>query len=288
MKRILMLIVCVLALNFTISGASASEVTVRDDLGKYFTGFTGTFVMYDPAADHYVIYNEAQSQKRLSPCSTFKIYNSLIGLETGVLDQEDVFTLIKWNGKKYDFPYWNHDHTLASATKESVVWYFQELASRIGQERMQKYLNKIDYGNKDISGGLTTFWLRSSLKISALEQVNLLNKLYANQLPFSATTQAIVEKNITLSDNNGIKLMGKTGSGLENGKWTLGWFVGCIENQGHRYIVATNIEPLDGGKKETKQQLKKDYETTVSSLDGANGGKAREITKQIAKELNLL
>lgn len=289
MKRLLMLVLCVLALNFTISGASASAITVRDDLGKYFTGFTGTFVMYDPAADHYVIYNETQSQKRLSPCSTFKIYNSLIGLETGVLDQEDVYTLYKWNGTKYAFPYWNHDQTLASATRDSVVWYFQELAARIGQERMQEYLNKIDYGNKDISGGLTKFWLGSSLEISAVEQVNLLHKLYANELPFSATTQAIVERNITLSDHDGIKFMGKTGSGLQNGKWTLGWFVGCIENQGHRYIVATNIEPLHGEAKQvTKQPFKKDYATTISSLDGANGGKAREITKQIARELNLL
>ncbi|MBP2664355.1 MAG: mecR1, partial [Firmicutes bacterium] len=233
---------------------------------KYFTGFTGTFVMYDPANDHYVIYNELQSKKRLSPCSTFKIYNSLIGLETGVLDQEDVFTLFKWNGTKYDFPYWNHDHTLASATQESVVWYFQELASRIGQERMQEYLNKIDYGNRDMSGGLTTFWLRSSLQISAIEQVNLLNKLYSKQLPFSASTLAVVKKNITLSDSNGIKFMGKTGSGFADGKWISGWFVGCIEKHGQRYIVATNIE----------------------ALDGATGGKAREITKMIAKELNLL
>lgn len=268
MKKILMLVLCLVTFSFTLnSAAAATEITVRNDLGKYFDGFTtGTFVMYDVAADKYVIYNEPQSKKRLSPCSTFKIYNSLIGLETGVLDQEDVYTLYKWNGVKYNFPYWNHDHTLASATRESVVWYFQELAAHIGQERMQEYLNRIEYGNRDISGGLTTFWLGSSLQISAIEQVNLLNKLYANQLPFSASTQAVVKKNITLADGNGITFMGKTGSGLKNGKWNLGWFVGCIENQGRRYLVATNIE----------------------AMDGANGGKAREITKLIAKDLGIL
>jgi bla regulator protein BlaR1 len=253
-------------LSFAINCVNAAEVTIRDDLGKYFEGFTGTFVMYDQTSDHYIIYNEPQSQKRLSPCSTFKIYNSLIGLETGVLDHEDVYTLYKWNGYRYDFPYWNHDHTLASATKESVVWYFQELASRIGEKRMQEYLDKINYGNHDISGGLTTFWLRSSLQISAMEQVNLLNKLYSDQLPFSSETKAVVTKNITLSDNNGVKFMGKTGSGFQDGKWILGWFVGCIENQGHRYIVATNIE----------------------AADGAPGGKTREITKLIAKDLGIL
>lgn len=266
MKKLFVLILCMMALSFTAYKADAAEVMVRNDLGKYFEGFTGTFVMYETATDNYIIYNEAQSKKRLSPCSTFKIYNSLIGLETGVLDQEDVFTLFKWNGVKYDFPYWNHDHTLASATRESVVWYFQELASRIGQERMQEYINKIEYGNQDISGGLTTFWLRSSLQISAMEQVQLLNKLYANQLPFAASTQAIVKKNITLSDENGVIFMGKTGSGFENGKWLLGWFVGCIEKNGQWYIVATNLE----------------------APDDATGAKAREITKQIAKELGIL
>jgi bla regulator protein BlaR1 len=93
----------------------------------------------------------------------------------------------------------------------------------------------------------------------------LLNKLYAGQLPFSSDVVAVVKKNITLSDKDGIKFMGKTGSSFPNGKWTLGWFVGCVEKDGRRYILATNIEG-----------------------DGAQGGKAREITKAIAKELGVL
>ena len=101
----------------------------------------------------------------------------------------------------------------ASATRESVVWYFQELAARIGPERMQEYIDKIGYGNKDISGGLTTFWLGSSADF-ALEQVDLLNKLYSGQLPFSAANTAILQKNITFSEDGGTKLMGKTGSAL--------------------------------------------------------------------------
>ena len=161
------------------TGSGAADISVRDEFAAHFAGFTGTFVMYDPAGDKYVVYNEPQSKKRLSPCSTFKIYNSLIGLETGVLDQEDVYTLFKWNRTQYSFPYWNHDHT-GIGHPESVVWYFQELAALyIGPERMQEYIDKIGYGNKDISGGLTTFWLGSSLQISALEQVDLLNKLYS-------------------------------------------------------------------------------------------------------------
>ena len=249
-----------------LTSMSSVDFVVREDFKQCFEGFTGTFIMYDETNDRYVVFNEPQSVKRLSPCSTFKIYNSLIGLETAVLDKEDVYTLYKWNGTQYPFPAWNHDQTLASATRESVVWYFQVLASRIGAERMQSYLDKIEYGNRDISGGLTTFWLRSSLQISAREQVDLLHRLYSGKLPISPDNVEIVKKNITLSENNGVHLMGKTGSGFEERKWILGWFVGCVEKQGNRYFFATNIQ----------------------SPDGATGGKAREITKSILKDLGVL
>jgi bla regulator protein BlaR1 len=190
----------------------------------------------------------------------------LIGLETGVLDQNDARTRLTWDGTHYDIAGWNREHTLASATRESVVWYFQTLAGRIGAERMQLYLDRIGYGNRDISGGLTRFWLRSSLQISAMEQVDVLNRLYAGALPFSAAARAIVLKNITLSNENGIKFMGKTGSGYQDGKWIFGWFVGYIETQGKVYVFATNVE----------------------GEDEASGVKAREITRQIAKDLGLL
>jgi beta-lactamase class D len=131
---------------------------------------------------------------------------------------------------------------------------------------MQSYVDKLEYGNRDISGGLTTFWLRSSLQISAREQVDLLHRLYSGKLPISSDNVEIVKKNITLSENNGVRLMGKTGSGFEDGKWILGWFVGCVEKQGNHYFFATNIQ----------------------APDGATGGKAREITKLILKDLGVL
>lgn len=268
MKRWFLVVLTLILVNSGLmTSADAATLVAREDFGKYFEGFTtGTFVMYDEANDQYTVFNQPQSTNRLSPCSTFKIYNSLAGLETGVLDQEDVYTLMKWNGTQYTFPAWNHDQTLASATKDSVVWYFQELASRIGTEKMQSYLDQIEYGNRDISGGLTTFWLRSSLQISAREQVDLLHKLYSGKLSASPENVSVVKKNITLSEDNGVRFMGKTGSGLEDNKWILGWFVGCAEKQGKRYFFATNIQ----------------------GSDGAIGGKAREITKLILKDLQVL
>ncbi len=268
MKRVLLVLLSIVIINVGLmTSSSAATIIEKQEFEKYFEGFTAsTFVMYDEANDRYTVFNESQSIKRLSPCSTFKIYNSIAGLETGILDKEDVYTLFKWDGKHYTFPAWNHDQTLASATKESVVWYFQELATRIRTERMQTYLDKIQYGNRDISGGLTTFWLRSSLEISAREQVDMLHKLYSGNLQVSPENVEIVKKNITLSAKNNVFFMGKTGSGFQNDKWILGWFVGCVEKEGNRYFFATNIQ----------------------ALDGATGGKAREITKLILKDLEIL
>ncbi|MBP2652516.1 MAG: mecR1 [Firmicutes bacterium] len=267
MRKIFLLLLSAVVINFSlITGASAAGSLVKSDFDKYFAGYNGTFVLYDENNDRYIVFNDSQSKKRLSPCSTFKIYNSLIGLETGVLNQKDADTLVRWDGTQYSFPAWNHDQTLASATRDSVVWYFQKLATKIGPERMQEYLNKFGYGNRDISGGLTSFWLRSSLQISAREQVDLLHRVYNGKLPVSPDNVEIVKRNITLSENNGIRFMGKTGSGSQNDKGVLGWFVGCVEKEGNRYFFATNIQ----------------------AADGANGGKAKEITKLILKDLQIL
>lgn len=267
MKKGIILLLCAAVLAcMPLAAEAAPAVEVRDDLGKYFRGYTGTIVIYDQTGGRYVVYNEPQSRKRLSPCSTFKIYNSLIGLETGVLDIADENTLFAWDGTNHSIASWNRDHTLASATRESVVWYFQKLAARIGEKRMQEHLDGIGYGNRDISGGLTTFWLRSSLRITAMEQVALLARLYAGELPFSPRNVAVVKKNITLADRDGTLFMGKTGSGFENGRWLLGWFVGCVEKQGNRYILAVNVE----------------------APDGANGGAARKIAEAVLKDLGIL
>ena len=258
MKKMLVFLLCLLVLCLmAVPGASAADISVRDEFAAHFAGFTGTFVICDPAGDKYIVYNEPQSKKRLS-CSR-KIYNSLIGLETGVLDQEDVYAV----QMEQDAILFLLEPRSCRIGHRSRWCGTSRSSPRIGPERMQEYIDKIG-GNKDISGSLTTFWLGSSLQISALEQVDLLNKLYSGQLPFSAANTAILQKNITLSEDT--KLMGKTGSALRNEKWVSGWFVGCVNKDGRYYVFATNIE----------------------AADGANGGKAREITKSILKEMGIL
>lgn len=247
----------------------STEKVFDEDLSKYFTGYEGCFVLFDMNKNEYTIFNQQKSQKQVPPCSSFKIVNSLIGLETKVVEDEN--TTFKWDGTKYLIESWNKDHTLKTAISNSVVWYYQKLASQVGEEKMQDYLNKVNYGNKDISGGITKFWLQSSLKISPKEQVDILRKFYDYQLPFSKKNIDIVKKIIALSEDNGAKLSGKTGSGskLNSDKYINGWFVGYVEKDKNIYIFATNIE----------------YNGT--SDKSAGGKEAKEITLKILKDKSL-
>ena len=251
-------------LLLTIQPLQAAPIQILEQVAPFFTGFQGTFIIYDETKDQYIVYNEQQSEKRLTPCSTFKIYNSLIALETGVAPDENM--MLPWDGKQRFLPVWNQDHTMSSAIKHSVVWYYQELASRIGTERMQSFIDAIPYGNRDISGNLTQFWLRSSLQISAKEQVELLRRLYNDELPFSARNMGIVRRIIVQSDENGVVFSGKTGAGSVEGVYSVGWFVGVVEKGNQRYYFATNLE----------------------AVDGASGIKARAISIDILKSLNIL
>lgn len=237
---------------------------IYEDLSTYFTGYDGCFVLYDPENNSYTIHNKEKSIKQLSPNSTFKIYNSLIGLETGVLKDEN--TIFKWDGTKHSIESWNRDHTLASAISNSVVWYYKILASEVGEKAMQEYIDKIGYGNKDISGGIDKFWLQSSIRISPMEQVELLREMYYYGLPFKKENIEIVKKIMILSNENGIVFRGKTGSGMKDNTYVNGWFVGFVEKEGKVNFFATNIE----------------------AVKDTSGKQAKEITIRILKDKNLL
>ncbi len=245
-----------------ISATATSEI--NPELGKYFDGLPGTFVLYDLKHDHTLRYNPTRSAERFLPASTFKILNSLISLETGVIPDEN--TVIKWNGTIYDIPAWNHDQTLRSAIKDSVVWYYQELARRVGPERMQKYVDTVGYGNHDISGNVDSFWLDGALRISADEQVEFLKRLYQNDLPFSQRTLDIVKDILILDKTSVSRLSGKTGTQLRV-EPAINWFVGYVEKDGNVYFFATNLELPEG------------------STDNA---RAKETTLRILRDLKLI
>lgn len=236
----------------------------KEDLGGYFTGYQGCFVLMDLKSGQVERFKPAQAAKRLSPMSTFKIPNALIGLETGVVSGPD--HLLAWDGKDRGMPQWNRDHTLRSAIANSVVWYFQALAAAVGPERMAHYLKLLDYGNQDISGGITRFWLGSSLLISADEQVEFLRKLYTDALPVKPENMAMVRDMLILDQDRDRTFSGKTGTEMLEGKLPLGWFVGHLQRGDRAYVFACNIQ----------------------AADKASGAKAREITQDILRAKGLL
>lgn len=220
------------------------EHTVYEDLGNYFSGYEGAFVLYDMQTDQYHIYNERNSTWRVPPTSTYKIYSALIGLESGVISDEN--STIAWNGQTYPYKEWNKDQNLFTAMKSSVNWYFQVMESKLDHKNLQAYVNQIHYGNADISSGPGTYWLESSsLKISPVEQVELLKAMYTNRFGFGEEHIRTVKEAIRLEEERGAVLYGKTGTGAVNHKNTNGWFVGFVENDGNTYFFATNIRNED-------------------------------------------
>src|SRR5215208_3857929 len=138
--------------------SARAQVSYVQDLSRFFGDTKEAFVLYDLKNDRYIRYNEKRCRERFSPKSSFKIPNSLVGLETGVI--KDAEFVIPWNRQKYSpqdnwniepFKHWAQDHTLRSAIKYSVVWYYRELALGVGHEKMTKYITAFNYGNKTIS-----------------------------------------------------------------------------------------------------------------------------------------
>ncbi|GHV03012.1 hypothetical protein AGMMS50229_00930 [Campylobacterota bacterium] len=204
-----------------------------EDLAPYFDQYLNAAMVLSDGVSS-VIYNESFSARQLSPYSTFKILNALIALEVGVVKIDN--SIRKWDGTKYDRVELNQDQDLASAMRYSAVWYYQQLAREIGKNNMQNYLNKIGYGNMDISGGIDRFWLSSSLLISANEQLDFIIRLYYNRLPFSQKNMEYV-KSIMRQSGYPIEVYGKTGSS-GNGD---GWFIGYALLNNKPYFFATYI-----------------------------------------------
>ena len=236
------------------------ENIIYEDLGNYFAGFDGSFVLYDKEADQYLIHNKNQSTLRVSPNSTYKIYSALLGLESGSITDEN--SSAKWNGLTYPIDSWNADQDLTSAMRNSVTWYFQRLDKQVQPDTIQTFLDRIRYGNRDLSGGIEEYWLESSLKISPVEQVQLLKHFYANQFEFKEKNIQTVKDSIKLERKEGALLSGKTGTGTVNGKNINGWFIGYVESGQDTYFFATNIQ----------------------NENNSNGSKAAEITLSILKQ----
>jgi beta-lactamase class D len=220
---------------------SQSAIVERPDFGESFStfGLKGSFLLYDAKQDTYLAYDSARCRKGFIPASTYKIFNSLVGLETGVIPDENF--IIPWDSVTRGVPSWNKDQTMAEAFRNSTVWYYQELARRVGAARMQKLVTANQYGNMDISGGIDRFWLTGALRITQYQQIDLLRKLHENALAFSPRSMEIVKRIMILKDTSTYVLRGKTGW-ADIDSMNYGWFVGYLEQRGNVYYFAISVE----------------------------------------------
>jgi beta-lactamase class D len=255
MNPYLQLILCLLALTGYAQAQPTEQTAIleRPDLQVIFArnGVEGAFLAYNVTADQYTAYRIGECQRGTLPGSTFKIVNTLIGLETGHLASPE--TAIAWDGVKRSVPGWNQAHTLQTAFKGSVIPYFQELARRIGLKDMKAWLKQINYGKMEVDRTtLDNFWLTGNSKVSLFEQVDFMRALLAGELPFSAEHRAVLKFLMRTDSPPAYKLYAKSGwvgYGRDEGfpapeeRTDHGWYVGYIERaDGKQYVFATRLE----------------------------------------------
>ena len=245
--------------HFDTTGKNITQLNLSSNFGNY----TGSFVLYDQATDKWNIYNMDHASTRVPPNSTYKIYDALLGLESGIITpKHSTFT---WNGEPCPFESWESDQDLTSAMHNSVNWYFQAIDSQAGFQSVKTFLQTINYGNQNTGTNLNLYWTDFSLKISPIEQVELLQNFYQNNFHFDRKNIQAVKNALLLSTTSSGSLYGKTGTGRVNGKDVNGWFVGYIESDNNTYYFATNIQ----------------------APSNATGSQATEITEAILSDFGI-
>ena len=231
---------------------------VEADWSSYFNGLNGTAVIYDAASQKYTIYNRDIAVARSSPCSTFKIISSLIALENGIIEPEN--STRKWSGEIFWNEDWNRDIDFYEAFRTSCVWYYRQVVDDSGKDLMQKELNRLQYGNCDISdweGQLNTnnsnralngFWIESSLMISPKEQVEVMERIFGKDSDYSEETQNELKQVMLMPEIDGtdISIYGKTGMGKSNGIVVDSWFTGFAESKTGDIYFCVRLGRTDG------------------------------------------
>ncbi|HAR6208542.1 TPA: beta-lactam sensor/signal transducer BlaR1 [Staphylococcus pseudintermedius] len=238
-----------------------SDYQILDE-SKNFGSNSGSFVMYSMKKDKYYIYNEKESRKRYSPDSTYKIYLALFGLDRHIISDKN--SRMSWNHNHYPFDSWNKDQDLNTAIQNSVNWYFERISDQIPKNYTATQLKQLNYGNKNL-GSYKAYWLEDSLKISNLEQVIVLKNMMEQNNHFSKNEKKQLSSSLLIRKNENYELYGKTGTGIVNGKYNNGWFVGYVITNHDKYYFATHLS------------------------DGKPSGKNAElISEKILKEMGVL
>ncbi|MBE9157236.1 class D beta-lactamase [Nodosilinea sp. LEGE 06152] len=207
-------------------------------------GLEGAIIIHDLNQNVTYQHNGDRNRQPFLPASTFKILNSLIALETGVITND--VAVLTWDGIERLVPAWNQDLNLRRAFNLSAVWFYQVLARRIGHDRMQQWVSAAGYGNQTIGSpsAIDSFWLEGDLRITPQQQIEFLQRLYRNELPFSEAAIATVKDIMIVERTPDYTLRAKTGwAGFGEADQTqVGWYVGYLEQGDNVYLFATNID----------------------------------------------
>lgn len=236
----------------------AEPTITEEDLSDYFDGINGAAVIYDPIENCYQIYNQESALTERSPCSTFKIISSLIALENGTIDPDDSIRI--WSGETFWNEEWNKDIDFSDAFHASCVWYFREIVDEIGKDTIQKELDKLEYGNRDISDwegrlntnnnnpALTGFWIESSLLISPKEQVEVMERIFGDNTDYSGETLEQLKQVMLLPDQSktDISIYGKTGMGMSYGIVVDSWYTGFADHDDKRIYFCVYLGETEG------------------------------------------
>lgn len=247
--------ITLIVLIILLAACTPNNVDTDNSFKKYFeeNKAQGCFALLNNGTGRFTVYNLSRYRdSSYLPASTFKIVNSLIGLQTGDIVNDSM--IIRWDGIDRGRPECNLDLSMYSAFRASCPAWYMELARRVGKDTMQSWLDTLGYGNKTISR-FDTFWLDNSLKIKPDEQLGLAKKLYFNLLPFHKTNQEIVKKAMVFENNTNYQLSYKTGWGRKENGAHLGWVLGWIEENRHPYFFVLNLESNDPAFDMTKARM---------------------------------
>ncbi|QXP70029.1 class D beta-lactamase [Polaribacter sp. R2A056_3_33] len=223
----------------------------------------GSILIYNLHKDLFYSNNFDWAKTGRLPASTFKIPNSIIALETKVVENDS--TLFKWNGEKRAYKIWEQDLILRNAFQYSCVPCYQEIANKIGEKRMNKYLKKLQFGDMNVtSKNLDIFWLEGKSRINQFQQIDFLKRFVNSELKISKRTEEILKRISFIEENERYKLYGKIGLSVRNGNHN-GWFVGYRKSKNNTYFFAINIEPNENTNKELFPKLRK--EITLKALE---------------------
>lgn len=225
-------------LLFAFAACTTNRANINNSFKKYFdsSNVDGSFSFLNNQLGDITVYNMKLDTQRFSPGTSFKIVNTLIGIQTGNIENENTVIRDSTDTSKL---------TLSKAFKNSYVPYFQELAQKIGADSMKLWIDSISYGNKNINNPIDSFWLNDQLKISPDEQLGLMSKLYFQQLPFQKYAQQIVQDEMLQEDNTLYKLSFTTGTGFDENENPIAWNLGWIEENRHVYFFVTFIRSKD-------------------------------------------